>query len=200
MATKELRTSDAGIALITGFEGGQSSDGLFRPYRDAVGVWTIGYGHTAGVGPNSKPLTKAEALNLFRHDLRVHYEPYINALGLPLTQNRFDSLVSFVYNLGPLYLQRGHTMGDALRARNWHAAANAFLEYDQAGGQVLAGLKRRREAERALFLKSASPVTKWTAELTKRRTQLHREKNTGTRAFLIRRINALKQAIHKHRS
>jgi lysozyme len=194
MATKELHTSHDGIALITEFEGF-----VGHPYRDAVGVWTIGYGHTESVGPHSASITQAQARELLAQDLRHKYEPYVNALKLPLNQHQFDALVSFVYNLGSGYLQPGHSMGDALRAHKWHAAANAFLLYDKAGGHALPGLTRRRQAERALFLLSASPITRWRAELTKRRTQLRAEKNTGTRAFLIRRIGQLKSAIRKNR-
>lgn len=186
--------SSAGLNLITGFEGY-----VGHPYRDAVGVWTIGYGHTEGVGPNSRSITHQEAISLLKDDLRRKYEPYVNALNLPLTQSQFDALVSFVYNLGPGPLGRGHTMGDALRARKWHDAANAFLLYDHAGGRVLEGLRRRRVAERALFLKSVSPLVHLRAELTKRRFQLRHSKNPGTRHFLIRRINALKAAIRKGR-
>lgn len=194
MATKELHTSHDGIALITGFEGF-----VGHPYKDAVGVWTIGYGHTAGVNSHTASITRAQGLELFKRDLALHYEPYVNALNLPLNQHQFDAVVSAVYNLGPGVLDRGRSLGDALRARKWHAAANAFLLYDKAGGRALAGLTRRRKAERALFLKSASPVTRWRAELTKRRKQLGSEKNTGTRTFLIRRINELKAAIRKQR-
>lgn len=156
------RVSPAGAHLIADFEGGQSSDGLFHPYQDAVKVWTIGYGHTAGVSASSKPLTKPQALALLRRDLNRVYAPPVRklakALGLKLNQNQFDALVSAVYNLGPGILDRGRTMGDALRTKDIHRIGDAFLVYDKAkrpDGQViaLAGLTRRRKAERALFLK-----------------------------------------------
>jgi lysozyme len=195
MATRgEQHTSQVGLDLITSFEGFRS-----QPYQDSVGVWTIGYGHTSGVGPNSKPITLAQARALLQAELKARYEPYVNALNLPLNQNQFDALVSFVYNLGPGYFAKGSTMGDALRARQWSKAANAFLLYDHAGGQVLEGLRRRRVAERKLFLTEASPVVRWRAELTKRRAQLQTEKSPGARHYLIRRINALKDAIKKSR-
>jgi lysozyme len=143
-----VEVNAAGVELIKEFEGFRSA-----PYQDSVGVWTIGYGHTAGVGPHSPDLTEAQAEKLLREDLDREYAPKVNALGLPLNQNQFDALVSFVYNLGPLYLEAGHTMGDALRAHNWTAAADSFTMYDEAGGHALPGLLRRREAEKALFLK-----------------------------------------------
>lgn len=140
------------VEMIASFEGGESPDGLFHPYRDPVGVWTIGYGHTEGVNAKSKPLTKAEAVSLLRRDLVEHYGPHINNLNLPLTQPQYDATLSFVYNLGAGVLAASTDFGRELRAHHWHAAADAMLEYDRAGGNVLPGLKARRERERNLFL------------------------------------------------
>jgi lysozyme len=153
------RVSAAGVHLISDFEGGQGRDGLFHAYQDAVKVWTIGYGHTVGVSAGSRPLTKAQAQQLLRRDLNRVYAPPVRkaakAIGLKLTQNEFDALVSAVYNLGPGILDRGRTLGDALRSKDRHRIADAFLVYDKAGTppRPLAGLTRRRKAEKALFLK-----------------------------------------------
>lgn len=192
-----FHTSSNGINLITSFEGF-----VGHPYRDAVGVWTIGYGHTEGVGPGSKSISQAEAYALLRRDLANKYEPYVNALKLPLNQNQYDALVSFVYNLGPGYFGPGHTIGDALRRRNWNAAANAILLYDKAGGRALPGLTRRRRTERALFLKPvgpASPLAHLRAWLAARQAQLKVTKDKRRRAWLIGRINALKARIKRGR-
>jgi hypothetical protein len=70
-----------------------------------------------------------------------------------LNQHQFDALVSFVYNLGPGAIAPGTGIGRALRARAWRRAADEMLRWNRAGGRVLAGLTRRREAERALFLR-----------------------------------------------
>jgi lysozyme len=148
------KISPAGTHLIASFEGFRS-----KPYRDAVGVWTIGYGHTAGVTASSKPLTEPQALALLRRDLNRRYAPPVaktaKAIGLRLNQHQFDALVSAVYNLGPGILDRGRTLGDALRSKNRHRIADAFLVYDKAGSppRALPGLTRRRRAERDLFLK-----------------------------------------------
>lgn len=144
--------SEAGTELIAGFEGGQGKDGMFHPYRDAVGVWTIGYGHTTGVSARSEALTKTQALALLHEDLNRVYAPPVAHLHLPLNQHQFDALVSFVYNLGPGVLASGTSIGRALRAREWKVAADAMLLYDRAGGRVLPGLLSRRQAERKLFL------------------------------------------------
>lgn len=144
----------AGVALIKEFEGFPYEG---RPYRDAVGVWTIGYGHTEGVGPNSARLTEPQAAKLLADDLDKKYAPfvvkYLKKYDYHPNQNQFDALVSFCYNLGPGYFERGRTMGDALASKDKQRIADAFLPYDKAGGRALPGLTRRRKAERALFLK-----------------------------------------------
>lgn len=148
------KVSSKGTALISYFEGGQSHDGLFHAYWDAAGgVWTIGYGHTGSdVGAHSKALTKTQAQALLKLDLDRKYAPPVAELHLPLNQNQFDALTSFVYNLGPGVLAPGTSIGRALRAREWKIAADALLLYDRAGGRVLPGLYARRSAERHLFL------------------------------------------------
>lgn len=161
-----MNVSAAGLALIKGFEGFRS-----KPYRDAVGVWTIGYGETRGVGPNSAPISEATAAKQLERRINEDYAPPIRKLGLPLNQHQFDALCSFVYNLGPGYLASGHSLGDALRAGHMRAAADSILLYDKAGQppRPLAGLTRRRREERALFLKpvGASParIAKWKRQL-----------------------------------
>jgi lysozyme len=140
--------STNGIDFIKSFEGYRGN-----PYTDSVGVWTIGYGHTEGVGPNTKPITETEASELLGRDLDSAYAPAVNALNLELTQNEFDALVSFVYNLGTGIVAPTTTIGADLRRHDLAKAANDILMYDHAGGNVLPGLTRRRQAERALFLK-----------------------------------------------
>jgi GH24 family phage-related lysozyme (muramidase) len=180
--------SNTGVSLIKGFEGFSS-----KPYQDSVGVWTIGYGHTEGVGPNSAHLTEPQASALLKRDLDNKYAPFVNALKLPLNQNQFDALVSFVYNVGPGGVVASTHIGQALRAHAWVAAANDLLEWDKAGGQTLLGLKRRREAERNLFLKAvANPPyftaneKRWIAEYDK----LHKANPTGPRQRALRRAMA----------
>lgn len=130
-------------------------------YHDSVGVPTVGYGHIEHVYPGAVwvphqktpgRLTEAEATELLRIDLDKHYSPAVAALKLPLTQNQFDALVSFVYNCGIGAVSNETHIGRDLRAHQWAAAANDLLQWDRAGGNVLAGLRYRREAERRLFL------------------------------------------------
>jgi GH24 family phage-related lysozyme (muramidase) len=149
-----MKVSARGTELVKSFEGfGGHPPG--SPYRDPVGVWTIGYGHIEGVGPGSRRLTEPEAAALLRRDLDAKYAPAVRNLGLPLNQNQFDALVSFVYNVGPGGVSASTQVGRALRAKNWRAAGDALLAWDKAGGRTLPGLTRRRHAERALFLEPA---------------------------------------------
>lgn len=144
-----MKLSDAGAHLIESFEGF-----VPHPYRDAVGVWTIGFGSTKGVGPGSPHVTRQQAHDRLMREVDASYGAAINALDLPLNQNQFDALVSFVYNVGTGGVAASTGVGRALRARDWRAAADRLLQWDKAGGRRLAGLTRRRQAERALFLSS----------------------------------------------
>jgi lysozyme len=144
--------SAEGLAFIAGREGFSA-----RPYRDAVGVLTIGYGETKGVRPGMV-WTRAHALAQLKLRAERDYgNPVLSAAGaagLAVTQREYDALVSLTYNLGPAILDAGRTMGDALRSKNRRRIADAFLVYDQAGGRSLLGLTLRRRAERSVFLKA----------------------------------------------
>jgi GH24 family phage-related lysozyme (muramidase) len=159
-----MKLSNAGAALIEKFEGFSS-----RPYWDADGrVWTIGYGSTKGVGPNTAPVTRAQARARLKREVDNVYGVAVNRLGVPLTINQFDALCSFTYNLGPGAINSSTGIGWALRIRDWRRAGDEMLKWDKAGGRTLLGLTRRRRAERALFLKSvakseAGPATWLTA-------------------------------------
>ena len=202
-----MNVSAAGIALIKEFEGFPNGG---RPYRDPVGVWTIGYGHTAGVGPNSPRLTERAASRLLEQDLSRTYERYVEALPMAaaLNQHQFDALVSFVFNLGPGAIGADTGIGRALRGRDWRRAADEMLRWNRAGGRVLAGLTRRRQAERALFLRpvgtdSLDGLTaterRWCREYdelkalkgTARDSAQHRARRVQLRAVMRRRRKAI---------
>ncbi|ABI89811.1 MULTISPECIES: lysozyme [Burkholderia] len=147
MANQPERTGAQGIALIKQFEGLR----LAR-YLDAVGKPTIGYGHL--ILPNerfTRPLTPAEAEALLRRDLRGAELNLRKLLHVPVTQQQFDALMSFVFNLGAGRL-RSSTLLRYLNAGARTRAADQFLVWNKAGGKPLAGLTKRRQAERALFL------------------------------------------------
>lgn len=145
-----MQTSEKGIALIKQFEGCK-----LTAYQDSVGVWTIGYGWTQPV--DGKPIRagmtiKQETAERLLKTGLVSYESDVSRLvKVGLTQGQFDALVSFTYNLGARSLSTS-TLLRKLNAGDYAGASDEFLRWNKAGGKVLNGLTRRREAERALFL------------------------------------------------
>ncbi|MNE73430.1 Lysozyme RrrD [compost metagenome] len=99
-------------------------------------------------------ISKEQAERMLLNDVQC-FEPEIERLvGVPLTQNQWDALVSFTYNLGSANLGSS-TLRRLLNAGDYAADADQFPRWNKAGGKVLAGLTRRREAERSLFLEAA---------------------------------------------
>ncbi|HDW0019256.1 TPA: lysozyme [Enterobacter ludwigii] len=145
-----MQTSEKGIALIKQFEGCK-----LTAYQDSVGVWTIGYGWTQPV--DGKPIRagmtiKQETAERLLKTGLVSYESDVSRLvKVGLTQGQFDALVSFTYNLGARSLSTS-TLLRKINADDYAGAADELLRWNKAGGKVLNGLTRRREAERALFL------------------------------------------------
>lgn len=145
--TKPLTVSLRGVRMVAGFEGFRS-----RPYRDAVGVWTIGYGETKNVGPRTRPWTRAYAALRLRVRLNEFGRGVQKHLKRRPTQNEYDALVSFAYNVGLRAFASSTLLKEFNRGHKKHTAAQ-FLRWDKAGGRRLLGLTRRRRAERSLFLK-----------------------------------------------
>lgn len=139
-----METSRKGIDLIKKFEGCR-----LTAYQDAVGVWTIGYGHTKGVKKGQK-ITQEKAEEFLKEDLKA-FEMGVNLLSLAkyrFNQNEFDALVSFAFNLGNGNLEKLCAKGK----RNRGQIADAIPLYNKAGGKALAGLTKRRLEEQKLFL------------------------------------------------
>lgn len=143
-----MRTSEKGVSLIKSFEGLR-----LKSYQDPVGVWTIGYGATRGVTAGMS-VSNEQAEGMLQNDIN-RFEPELDRLvKVPLNQGQWDALMSFVYNLGAANLGSS-TLLKLLNAGDYAGAADQFLRWNKAGGQVLAGLTKRRAAERALFLGAA---------------------------------------------
>jgi lysozyme len=147
---KPMTTSQAGVDLIKKWEGFRAT-----MYLDAVGKPTIGYG-TLIDKPEEQYLrtatiTQAQAEELLRRDL-VPFEQAVNeAITVRLTQNQFDALVSFVYNLGPGTFRNG-SLPRLINQRSDALAISAkWREYRMAGGRVLQGLVNRRRDELFLY-------------------------------------------------
>ncbi|MCI1900870.1 MAG: lysozyme [Enterobacter sp.] len=141
-------TGDKGVELICHFEGLK-----LERYRDAVGLWTIGYGHLILKTEMEKliKITTGEAKTLLRKDLRRTEQGVQKLVSVSVTQNQFDALVSFAFNLGVGSLKKS-TLLRKLNAGDVQGAALQFKSWNKAGGKVLTGLTRRREAEMKLFL------------------------------------------------
>jgi len=145
VSAQGLRINDKGLMLLKAFEGLQ-----LIAYQDSVGVWTIGYGTTSGVRPGMQ-ITEQQAVEFLRRDVSKFEQDVARLVEVPLTSDQFSALVVFVYNLGSGSLEQS-TLLKLLNQGNIQGAADQFLRWNKAGGQVLAGLTRRRNAERALFL------------------------------------------------
>jgi lysozyme len=151
-----VKTSVAGIALIKRWEGCR-----LRAYKDAVGIYTIGYGHTSMAGPpkvtRGMVITKQQAEAILIQDL-VKYEKAVDeALTRKPTQTQFDAFVSLCFNIGPDAFARSSVVRHFNEGR-FQASADAFKLWVKAGRpkRRLAGLVNRRAAERAHFLSSVA--------------------------------------------
>lgn len=145
-----MKTSERGFELIKQFEGLR-----LQAYLCPAGVWTIGYGHTAGV-QSGDVITDTQADAFLRDDVTLSERAVNQYVSVSLTQCQFDALVSFSFNLGSGDL-RTSTLLKKLNAGDTAGAAGEFLHWVNAGGKKLPGLVRRREAEKALFETPQSP-------------------------------------------
>ena len=140
----KMNISEEGLALLKKFEGCE-----LKAYQDSVGVWTIGYGHTKEVKEGDQ-INKDEAEHLLAEEM-PEYEGYINDyVEVPLEQCQFDALVCWVYNLGPTNL-RNSTLLTVLNQERYKDVPREIKRWNKAGGEILKGLVRRREAEALLF-------------------------------------------------
>lgn len=143
-----MTTSEKGRALLKEFEGLR-----LTAYKDGAGVLTIGWGHTKGVF-YGQVITEQQAEDFLTQDLAVAEKAVNDAVGVDITQNQFDALADFAFNLG------GHALASSTLIRKLNAgdkmgAANEFAKWDHSAGKEVPGLLRRRLAERDLFLDSA---------------------------------------------
>jgi lysozyme len=145
------RTIDnAGLDLIKHFEGC-----VLTAYQDVAGIWTIGYGHTAGVTAGMT-FTQAQADQALKADLLIAETAVGEDLaGAKASNNQFAAMVSLCYNIGAANFAASTVLKEHLAGRT-QKAADAFLLWDEAtiGGVLkeVPGLIRRRKAERTLYL------------------------------------------------
>ena len=139
--------SENGIKLIKNFEGCR-----LEAYKCPAGVWTIGYGHTGAEVHAGLKITQEQANKYLKNDLLIHCNNVSRLVKKPLTQNQFDALVSFEYNVGYGNFASS-TMLKLLNQGKYSEAALQFGRWVYANKKVLAGLVKRRQAEKDLFLK-----------------------------------------------
>jgi len=140
----KMNISKEGLALIKKFEGCE-----LEAYRCPAGVWTIGFGTIKDVKEGDR-ITKDEANHLLEEEM-IEYESYINDMvDVPLEQNQFDALCSWVFNLGPKNLSES-TLLRVLNDGKYDEVPQQMKRWNKANGEVLTGLIRRREAEALLF-------------------------------------------------
>lgn len=139
-----MQISEKGIQLIESFESLR-----LESYQDVRGIWTIGYGSTLNVLPGMT-ITQEQAEQRLAQDL-ASAEAAVNVnVRVPLTQTQFDALCSFTFNCGNAAFKQS-TLLRLLNQGDYAGAAEQFIRWDKAGGEVVAGLLRRRQAEIALF-------------------------------------------------
>lgn len=172
-----MKISEKGLKLIKEFEGCKLS-----AYQDSVGVWTIGYGTTnADKAITGTTICKGLRISQDTADVWLwksvnnKYGPKVDKYSkYEWNQNEFDALTSFAYNIGSI------DQLTATGSRTKEQIAKKILEYNKAGGKVLAGLTRRRQAEHNLFI---TPVTKtgWQQEDSHWRFYYHDKSGTYVR-------------------
>lgn len=143
----DVKINNAGLKLVKEFEGCR-----LTAYKCPAGVWTIGYGHTGKVDGKAickgMIITEAKATELLKADMEKYEKTVAGCSALTFTpnENQFSALVSFAFNCGAANLYQ------LVRGRSAATVADKMLLYKRASGKVLAGLLRRRQAERKLFL------------------------------------------------
>ena len=148
-----MKISENGLNLIKQFEGLS-----LKPYLDAVNIPTIGYGSTfyenmKKVTMQDESITRERADFLFNFLVTTKFVSVVNRLVIvDLTQNQFDALVSFVYNIGSGNFEKS-TLLKKVNQSDFIGASLEFEKWNKANGKILNGLTKRRLSEKELFLK-----------------------------------------------
>jgi lysozyme len=140
-----MQYSKAGVDLTKRFESCR-----LTAYQDVKGVWTIGWGHTGPEVRAGLVWTQAQADDALLADTARAVQDVNTHVTVALTQGEFDALVDFAFNCGNGNLNTS-TLLRLLNAGDYANAANEFVKWDHAGGKEVAGLLRRRLAEKAEF-------------------------------------------------
>jgi lysozyme len=151
-----MRMSERGLALLKELEGCE-----LEPYIDSAGLWTVGVGHcltqselASGkitCGDNTLrwkdgPLSEEDANLLLQDDVGWAEACVEVAVRVPLTQEQFESLVMFCFNIGESAF-RNSTLCKLLNNQEYNEVPNQLRRWNKAGGRFVQGLANRRERE-----------------------------------------------------
>ena len=142
--TRYLKPSAQCIELVKEFEGAS-----LTVYQDLAGLNTVGYGHRTAMKVGTR-ITARKADQLLSLDLQIAADVVRRFVTVPLTQNQFDALVSFVFNVGGRAFARS-TMLVHINRHEFTDAAAQFQRWCHVNGNRVEGLARRRHAEAILF-------------------------------------------------
>lgn len=150
-----MQVSENGVNFVKKWEG------LYLyAYDDGVGVCTIGYGHT---GPDvywGQRITEAQAEKWLAEDLVSHMVRPMQVITRKLTQNQYDALASFAFNLGSYVFDQNPTLLRYINTGQFEKAGDLMLKFSYGGGKFMQGLYNRRLAERKLLLTPDSQTQK----------------------------------------
>ena len=153
-----MKTSEQGIELIKRFEGCR-----LTTYECAAGVLTIGYGHTGTDVKEGMTITDEKATALLKKDIEKFETGVNESVEVEITQNMFDALVSFSFNVGTGAFKKS-TLLKKLNSKDYKGAANEFLKWNKVTKngkkEVVAGLTNRRNSEKELFETGIGTLTK----------------------------------------
>lgn len=145
-----MNVSKAGVDFIKRFEALKTV-----AYRDGGGIWTIGYGHAIKLPYEmyfkDNPISPEIAENLLKEDLQFVERCIAHHVRIPLTQNQYDAIASFIFNVGCRAFERS-TFLYLLNLGNAEKAADQLLRWNKDNKKEVAGLTRRRKNEREMFL------------------------------------------------
>lgn len=148
-----MKTSKNGINLIKKYEGCK-----LKAYLCPAEIYTIGYGHTSGVRKD-EAITYEQAEDFLKKDLEKFEKSVNKYVNVEVTQSMFDALISFSFNVGATAFRKS-TLLQQLNKGDYNSAADEFLRWNKGGGKVLAGLTKRRKAEKQLFMSEGIPTSK----------------------------------------
>lgn len=143
-----MKINAEGLALLKDFESCR-----LKAYRDIVGILTIGWGHTGPEVSEDLEWTQAQCDEQLAKDLTNYESAVEKSLKVQCTTNEFSALVCFCYNVG-IHSFKSSTLLNCINKHNKIQAAGEFIRWNKAKGIIVPGLTRRREAEKALFVKS----------------------------------------------